>query len=87
MTVHRFHNMPGDDNGVFEHLVFSDGLAAVSVYVETTTVPDGFRGGTNRHGTTHAFSHSKEGNLITVIGDVPALTVQLIGQSVEQVAP
>ena len=87
MTVHRSHSTPGDDDGVFEHLVFSDGVAAVSVYVETAAVADGFRSGTNRHGTTHAFSHIKQGTLITVVGDVPAVTVQLIGQSVRQVAP
>ena len=87
MTVHRSHRMPDDQDGLFEHLVYSDGLAAVSVYVESTAVPEGFRGGINRHGTTHAFSRSKNDMLITVIGDVPALTVELIGKSVEQVAP
>lgn len=87
MTVHRFHRVPGDENAMFEHLVYSDGLAAVSVYVESTNVPEGFRSGINRHGTTHAFSRLKEEMLITVVGDVPAMTVQLIGNSVEQVAP
>jgi sigma-E factor negative regulatory protein RseB len=87
MTVHRFHSLPGDENGVFEHLVYSDGLAAVSVYVESTAVAEGFHSGVKRHGTTHAFSRIEEDMLITVVGDVPALTVQLIGKSVEQVAP
>lgn len=87
MTVHRFHEVSGAEDGVFEHLVYSDGLAAVSVYVESAVVPEGFRSGTNRHGTTHAFSRSNENMLITVIGDVPALTVELIGKSVEQVSP
>ena len=87
MTVHRFHEVPGAEHGMFEHLVYSDGLAAVSVYVESAAVPEGFRSGTNRHGTTHAFSRSNENMLITVVGDVPALTVELIGKSVEQVSP
>lgn len=87
MTVHRFHRMPGNDKDVYEHLVYSDGLAAVSVYVESTAVPDEFRSGVNRHGTTHAYSRSMGDMLITVIGDVPALTVQLIGKSVAQVSP
>lgn len=86
MTVHRVHNMPGGKNDVFEHMVFSDGLATVSVYVEAAKNAGEQNGGVNRHGTTHAFSRSSENRLITVVGDVPAQTVKLIGNSVEQVA-
>jgi sigma-E factor negative regulatory protein RseB len=85
LTAHRYFGP--QESGMYEHLVYSDGLAAVSVYVES----DGSEGaqdpGLSRHGTTHAFSKTADGVLITVIGDVPAATVELIGDAVVAAAP
>ena len=64
-------------------MVYSDGLAAVSVYVESAG--DGAQNqqaGTSQLGTTHAYSRVTDGVLITVVGDVPAITVQSIGNAV-----
>jgi sigma-E factor negative regulatory protein RseB len=72
---------------MYEHLVYSDGFAAVSVYVESGSSEGAQDPGLSRHGTTHAFSKTAGGVLITVIGDVPAATVQLIGDAVVAAAP
>ena len=81
LTAHRFHD--GGPNGrMFEHLVYSDGLAAVSVYVETRPDDQDFEPTIERHGTTHAYSKPLGDVVVTVVGDVPALTVQTIGDSV-----
>lgn len=65
-------------NGIFEHSVYSDGLAAVSVYVEKhggeTTVSEGI----SRMGTNFAYSTKQNDLQITVIGEVPAITVKTI---------
>ena len=37
-------------------------------------------------GTTHAFSKTGDGVAITVIGDVPPITVKLIGETVSRVS-
>ena len=70
--------------GIYEHLVYSDGLAAVSVYVETRDGSVSGAPGTSRLGTMHAYSRQNEEVAITVVGDVPALTVQFIGDAVER---
>jgi sigma-E factor negative regulatory protein RseB len=85
LTSHRYRGQQGQQ--IFEHLVYSDGLAAVSVYVESTDVDEQQETGISRLGTTHAFSRVNEGVLITVIGDVPAITVQYIGNTVKPASP
>ena len=72
---------------MYEHLVYSDGLAAVSVYVESVDEESGRQPGVSRMGTTHAFSRISDGMLITVVGDVPAITVKTIGNAVSPVSP
>jgi sigma-E factor negative regulatory protein RseB len=70
-------------SGFVEHLVYSDGLAAVSVFVERQGVENGeFMLGTHRMGAMHAYGVVSDGHRITVIGEVPARTVELIGGSV-----
>ena len=81
LTAYR--NLGQQGQQVFEHLVYSDGLAAVSVYVESADGNAQEQGtGTSRLGTTHAYSRVTDGVRITVVGDVPAITVQSIGNAV-----
>lgn len=81
LTTHRYLNQ--QDQRVFEHLVYSDGLAAVSVYVESAAGDaQEQKTGMSRLGTTHAFSRMTDGVFITVVGDVPAITVRSIGNAV-----
>jgi sigma-E factor negative regulatory protein RseB len=68
-----------------DHLVFTDGLATVSVFIdkqqpnaEVTTV------GTNRMGAVHAFGTQVDDYQVTAVGEVPAATVALIGGSISR---
>jgi len=66
-----------------EHLVYSDGLAAISVFIE----PQDKKGkrkikGTTGMGAVHAFGTVINNHQITVVGEVPAATVALIGNSI-----
>lgn len=81
LTAHRYFNEQGQ--GIYEHLVYSDGLAAVSVYIETIDPDSKPQTGLGRMGTTHAFSRTTDNVLITVVGDVPANTVKFVGEAVE----
>jgi sigma-E factor negative regulatory protein RseB len=85
LAVHRSFNEQND--GIYEHLVYSDGLAAVSVYIESNKASEGQQTGLKRLGTTHAFSRFSGKMLITVVGDVPAITVKMIGNGVEIGSP
>jgi sigma-E factor negative regulatory protein RseB len=86
LTAYR--NLGQQGQQVFEHLVYSDGLTAVSVYVESAESNEqDQKTGTSRLGTTHAYSRVTDGVLITVVGDVPAITVQSIGNAVCLTSP
>ena len=70
------HNHKTGSEGVYEHMVYSDGLAAVSVYVEQQGLGPVVKQGVSQLGTNNAYSR-KQGELqITVIGEVPAITVK-----------
>ena len=65
-----------------EHLIYSDGLASVSVYVEPLTrAAPAFTGASNR-GAMHLHGRVLDGHQITVLGDVPAATVERFAQGV-----
>ena len=81
LTAHRYFGQ--QDQGVYEHLVYSDGLATISVYIESISADSDTQAGVNRLGTTHAFSRISDDMLITVVGDVPAITVKFIGNAVK----
>lgn len=68
---------------MIEHYVYSDGLAAVSVFIEQFAESDRQPvRGLNRMGAVHAFSNVVDAHQITVVGEVPAKTVSAIGMSV-----
>lgn len=82
---HTKYTMPLDDEQV-EHIVLSDGLASVSVFIEKHDDHDKFVG-TSYRGAVNAYGIIYQDHQITVVGEVPRATVQLIGQSVERIAP
>ncbi len=66
-----------------EHLVYTDGLAAVSVFVEKQEKgAKPFKEGPSRMGAVHAMGTRVNDYQITTVGEVPAETVALIGGSV-----
>ncbi len=77
------------------HLVYSDGLATVSVFVEAQPGdPPGTDAGSNapaeppmqglaRVGSGYAFSTVVQGHQVTAVGEVPAQTVEFIAHSVK----
>lgn len=68
-----------------EHYVYSDGLAAVSVFVEDIDGDTNARvRGIKKMGAVHAFGREIDGHQVTVVGEVPSQTVDLIGMSVRR---
>jgi sigma-E factor negative regulatory protein RseB len=64
------------------HIVYSDGLADVSVFV--TEASDKGIAGASRLGTSNSFSTQLGDFQITAVGKVPASTVQRIATSMQQ---
>jgi sigma-E factor negative regulatory protein RseB len=85
MTVRAAQTMPGSP-GPVDHLVFTDGLASVSVFVEThvvTTTGQGPVMESARVGSSYAFSTVVDGHKVTAVGEVPPQTVRFIADSVK----
>ena len=85
LTAHTARHPPAQREPA-EQLVYSDGLAVVSVFVELAGVsgsPAALAGPT-QIGAVHAFGKVVNGHQITVVGAVPAVTVNLMGESVSE---
>jgi len=72
------HSHKTGEVGVYEHMVYSDGLAAVSVYVEQQDPGADIKSGLSHLGTNNAYIRKRGDLRITVIGEVPAITVKSI---------
>jgi len=64
-----------------EHLVYSDGLATVSVFIEDPNTKAEVREGFSTMGSTNAFSLTLRGRKVTAVGEVPRQTVRTIASS------
>lgn len=60
-----------------EHILLSDGLSSVSVYIEQAK-GDMVKTPPNQVGAIHTHFRKTDGHLVTVMGEVPAKTVQAI---------
>jgi sigma-E factor negative regulatory protein RseB len=65
-----------------EHLMYSDGLAMVSVFVEKLEKPASVVTGASSMGGVNTFSTMNDSYLITAVGEVPRDTVKLFAKSV-----
>jgi sigma-E factor negative regulatory protein RseB len=66
---------------VITHLVLTDGLTTISVFIE----PGRAGGDTDRHvqkGSVNIYTKVVDGYRVTVVGEAPAVTVQSIATSV-----
>jgi sigma-E factor negative regulatory protein RseB len=86
MTVRSAQVLPGASDPV-AHLVFTDGLASVSVFVESRSAPmpaDQSVSGVASVGSASAFSTVIDGHKVTAVGEVPPATVRFIASSVKR---
>ncbi len=93
MTVAGAQTLGGADVPA-AHLVYSDGLATVSVFVEANSdtaggadekanaEPEPPMQGLARVGSGFAYSTVVQGHQVTAVGEVPAKTVEFIAHSV-----
>ncbi|MFK8078738.1 MAG: MucB/RseB C-terminal domain-containing protein [Granulosicoccus sp.] len=70
--------------GPFSHVMLSDGMASVSVYVEYMAAPDQSESslGLSRMGAMNAFAINIGKALVTAVGEVPEATVKAVAAAV-----
>jgi len=74
--------MPGSSEPV-AHLVFTDGIASVSVFVEPRKADLKPAEGPSRVGSSSAFSTVVDGHQVTAVGEVPPTTVEFFAKQVK----
>ena len=67
-----------------EHFVFSDGLATVSAYIEPLAAGDKSFEGRARLGSINALGRRLEKAQLTVVGEVPQKTLELLATALEE---
>jgi sigma-E factor negative regulatory protein RseB len=78
----------GPDAGLgLRHLVYSDGLATVSLFVEPAVAASEQAEGLSQIGAANAYTTTVDGHMITAIGDVPVRTVELLARSARLAPP
>ena len=74
-------SFPGRDKPVSQ-LIFTDGIASLSVFVEPNPAPGRTQESSNEDGTTTFFARPMGEHLVTVLGEVPLATARQVGQAV-----
>jgi sigma-E factor negative regulatory protein RseB len=79
MEMKRFKN---GAQAPVAHLVYSDGLAAVSVFIEPLPTNRKIQEGLTHQGAVNIFTRPLPDQLVTVLGEAPAVTVKQMANSV-----
>lgn len=74
--------LKGSNGGDVEQLVYSDGLSSVSVFIEKIHAHHSHLKGGSHVGAINAFGTVMHAHFVTVVGEVPAQTVEKIGSSI-----
>ena len=74
-------NMPNSTRPA-EHAIISDGLASISVYIEPFDNESKSFEGASRVGAMNIFGLVQEDHQVTIVGEVPMNTIEMIAQSI-----
>ncbi len=83
MRDHGQQPVPSSDTTA-EQLVYTDGLASISVFVEALAASDDMLEGLSAMGALNAYGRVVDGFQVTVVGEVPARTVEAVAGSVSR---
>ncbi len=72
------------DSAPVDHILVTDGLASVSVYIKQQGEDSELDSASRRLGAVNVYNRRIDGYLVTVLGDVPPETVRLIGDGVQE---
>jgi sigma-E factor negative regulatory protein RseB len=86
LVVTRSQPVPGSPIPM-QHLIFSDGFASVSVFIEPAPEKGPAPPESATVGSANAFTTQVSGHVVTAVGEVPAKTVRDIATSLAPVEP
>ena len=69
-------------NNPVQHMVLTDGLASISVFISKVDDPEHMYKGAHKQGVINAYARDLNQHQITVVGEVPQGTVKMIGSSI-----
>lgn len=72
-----------DDGGEIRHIVFSDGIAAVSLFVGPASRASAAKPSAVRQGAINIYSRRVGASAVTVLGEVPMVTVRRFAEAME----
>jgi sigma-E factor negative regulatory protein RseB len=81
LTANMVERMAGAAEAT-DHLVYSDGMASVSVFIEEPGQGSEQLSGETRIGAASAYSTMVDGFQVTAMGEVPPVTTQMIARSI-----
>ena len=81
MNKRESQSLAASSNKV-DHMVYTDGMAMVSIFIEPINIHSQFVPGLSRIGAVNAFARHTNGLQITVVGEVPPTTVEKMAISV-----
>lgn len=73
----------GTGGAEFDHLLYSDGLSSFSIYIERAG-GETMAGRVETMGPVHVYTTQSGGRLFTVVGEVPAATVEFVGRQLRR---
>lgn len=76
------HRLMSTSDEPVKHMIVSDGFASVSVFIVKPRELNRMKEGRSRHGAINTFSRGFNDHQITVLGEVPNATVEMIGTSI-----
>lgn len=82
LLAEHYRRPAAHGHGFMNHMVFTDGLASVSVFIEKNRGAAPFLG-VSRIGVANAYGTRINDHQVTVVGEVPVGTVEMIGKSVK----
>jgi len=87
LTEHYRHQVP-HSQAIMNHMVLTDGLASVSVFIEKNNAHHASPFvGVSRMGVANAYGTRINDYQVTVVGEVPVATVEMIGRSIKYQGP
>lgn len=81
--MQRKHMTPSNSMPV-DHMVFSDGLSSISVFIEKDINNKDYLVGSSHMGAVHAHGRKINNHHVTVVGEAPLLSIKMISQSVQK---
>jgi len=85
-VVSQMRHLLPDSSHLAEHLLITDGLASVSIYIEALDGEPAPFNGPFKRGAVNVYSTALDDHQIVVVGEVPAATVEMLAKSVRRQA-